>query len=247
MEMNSIHNNLMHIERSPKPYGASSCCSYSFKSFLRLCVILLTSAPLFAGCSIIGRNTGEYCKTRAYVRTDIESFITTRFARNSPVRIAIIPFDVPANLAGSSNELPGLGNQLAWRVQQELLRTELLPIVEIFNREDWPRKKEEFFTGNFGALERAKDAGYDMVLVGRMDSQTRIDTWTVHTKLIEVESGISLWYGTSTAYTTRPDQWEIPATLGWVDRRPDLIFSEAILEELATCIAHDMMNDPEVS
>lgn len=233
----------MHIERPLHLFGPSACGSHSLRSFTRLGVILLTLVPFFAGCSVIGRNTGEYCKTRAYVRTDIESFITTRFARNSPVRIAVIPFDVPANLSARSGEEPGAGNRFAWNVQRELLSTELLPIVEVFNRQDWPGKKEEFFTGNFGALERARHAGYDVVMVGQMEPQNRTDTWTVHTKMIEVESGITLWYGTTTAYTTRHDQWEIAATFGLIDRRPDILYSTEGMELVASCIAHDMMND----
>jgi hypothetical protein len=216
-------------------------------SLARLSVTVLTLSVTLSGCAIIGRSVGETCNTQAYVRTDIESFISGRFTTNTPVRVAIIPFEVPGNLSGQDLHRPGLGYELAWGVQRQLLQSEVLPVVEVFNRADWPRKKEEFFTGNFGALERARNAGYDLVMVGYMDPQKRLDTWTVHTKLIEVESGISLWYGTSTVYTVRTDLWEVPATLYLMDRRPDFFYYPELLGEISWCIAHDMLNDPEYS
>jgi len=187
---------------------------------------------------------GEYCKTRAYVWTDAESFITTRFPRHSPVRLAIIPFVTPANLAARDNELPGLGNQFAWSVQRDLISAEIFPIVEVLNRQDWPGKKEEFFTGNFGSLNYARDAGYDLVMVGYLEPQDRIDTIVVHTKLIDVESGITLWYGTNTTYTIRPDLLEVSSTFGFTDRRPDLMYTNPLMQEASRCIAWSVLNDP---
>jgi hypothetical protein len=140
--------------------------------------------------------------------------------------------------------LPGLGNELAWAVQRELLSTEIFPVVELLNRQDWPGKKEEFFTGNFGAISYARDAGYDLVLVGYFEPQERLDTWTIHTKLIEIDSGITLWYGTSRVSTSRKDMEEVSSTLGLTNRRPDLLYTNALLSEAAACIARDMFKDP---
>jgi hypothetical protein len=116
----------------------------------------------------------------------------------------------------------------------------------VLNREDWPRKKEEFFTGNFGALAFARDAGYDMIVVGYLDEIKRLDTWRVHTKVIEVASGTTLWYGTSEAFTTRADLLETSSTVGLTDRRPDMLYSIELLDSVSACIAHDMTHDPEV-
>ncbi len=160
--------------------------------------------------------------------------------------MGVIPFDVPANLASRGAQMPGLGNQLAWAVHRKLLETEVFPILEVLNREDWPRKREQFFTGNFGALRFAADAGYDMVIIGYLEPIERLDTWTVHTKVIEVASGTTLWYGTSRVYTMRPDMLEVSSTIGMTDRRPDLLNTPALAEEAATCIAYDMTHDPEV-
>jgi hypothetical protein len=198
-----------------------------------------------AGCAYLGNHVGEWCNTRAYVRTDLSSYIDQRFTPKSPVRVGVIPFDVPANLSARSAQMPGLGNQLAWAVQRNLLATEVFPIIEIFNREDWPRKKEQFFTGNFGALQIARDAGYDIVLVGYLEPITRIDTWIVHTKVIEVDSGTTIWYGSSKVYTNRADMLEVSSFVGLTDRRPDQLWNDKLLETVAQCIAHDMTTDPE--
>lgn len=219
---------------------------YSFRERTLQCAILLTCLLGTSSCSFLGRHAGEWCNTRAYVRTDLESFMDQRFTPKSPIRTGVIPFVVPANLAARSAQQPGLGNQLAWSVHRELLESGVFPILEVLNREDWPRKTEEFFTGNFGALAYARDAGYDLIVVGSLEPLARVDTWKIHTKIIEVASGITLWYGTTTAYTSRADMLEVSSTLGLTDRRPDLLYSQAIREKIASCIAYDMLHDPEV-
>lgn len=209
-------------------------------------VIVLTCLLVTTSCSFVGRHAGEWCNTHAYVRTDLAGYINQRFTPKQPVRVGVIPFDVPANLASRGAQMPGLGNQLAWAVHRRLLETEIFPIIEVLNREDWPRKREQFFTGNFGALRFAADAGYDIVVVGYLDPLQRLDTWSVHTKIIEVASGTTLWYGTSKVYTTRHDLMEVSSSVGLTDRRPDILYTNSLLEEVAQCIAYDMTHDPEV-
>ena len=220
--------------------------SFSLRRRVANAVSLLTLLLSTLSCSYLGRHVGEWCNTRAYVRTDLESYMDQRFTPKSPVRTGVIPFVVPANLSARSAQQPGLGNQLAWAVQRQLLETGIFPIIEVLNREDWPRKKEEFFTGNFGALAFARDAGYDMIVVGYLDEINRLDTWRVHTKVIEVASGTTLWYGTSEVYTTRADLLETSSTVGLTDRRPDMLYSIQLLDSVSACVAHDMTHDPEV-
>lgn len=208
------------------------------------CTVLVTVLSSI-GCAYLGNHVGEWCNTRAYVRTDLSSYIDQRFTPKSPVRVGVIPFEVPANLSSRSAQMPGLGNQLAWAVHRNLLATEVFPILEVFNREDWPRKKEQFFTGNFGALQIARDAGYDIVVVGYLEPISRLDTWIVHTKIIEVDSGTTIWYGSSKVYTNRSDMLEVSSFVGMTDRRPDIYWNDKLLETVAECIAHDMTTDPE--
>jgi hypothetical protein len=208
-------------------------------------VIFLTSLVSLTSCAYLGNHVGEWCNTRAYVRTDIQAYIDQRFTPKSPVRVGVIPFDVPANLSARSGQMTGLGNQLAWAVHRQLLASEVFPILEVFNREDWPRKKEQFFTGNFGALQLAKEAGYDIIVVGYLEPITRLDTWVVHTKIIEVDSGTTIWYGSSQVYTNRADMHEVSSFVGLTDRRPDIYWNDKLLGTVTECIAHDMLTDPE--
>lgn len=209
-------------------------------------IFLTLVALVCSSCSYLNRHVGESCNTRAYVRTDFEGFINQRFTPRTPVRMAVIPFDAPANLAGKDNELPGIGNRVAWGVQRELLGTEVFPVVEVLNRQDWPGKKEEFFAGNFGALSYARAADYDLVLVGNIEPITRVDEYVVHSKIIEVESGITLWYGTSRVVSNRADMLAVSSSFGLTDERPDLIPTDPLVNQAAECIAYDITHDPEV-
>ncbi len=211
-----------------------------------MCVISLTLITLSSGCAFLGRHLAETCKTRAYVRTDLQGYISQLFTPNSPVRLGVIPFSAAATVAGRGDELLGIGNQIATTVQQELLRTQLFPIIEMLNRQDWPGKKEDFFSGNFAALAYSRDAGYDLMLVGYLEPMDRIDTYRLHTKLVEVESGTTLWFGTTTAVTNRHDMWEVSSFVGLTDRRPDLIYTTELVSTVARCAVTEMVKDPEI-
>ena len=207
---------------------------------LFLSVIILT----FSGCALIERRYGETCNTRAYVVTDVEGYLRTRYQRNSPVRLAIIPFTTPANLTPYDPQaVPALGNQFAWRVQAEFLRKQTFPIIEVLDRQDWPGKKDEYFTGNRGALESALNAGYDLALVGSIDQMYRADTYVVNTKLIDIESGITLWYGRHEVTTNRDEMEETSGFFGLTNQRPDLYWHNALLEKGARCIVSEVLRE----
>jgi len=177
--------------------------------------------------------------------TDIAGYIKSRYQPFSPVRVAVIPFTTPANISAYSNELPGVGNLLAQQVQAEFLRLQAFPIIEVLNRQDWPGKKEEFFTGNFGALTYARDAGYDLALVGFVENVSNMDSLTVHTKLIETESGLTLWYGKTTSTTNRPDFNGFESFFFVADNIPNRPYSHELIEKNARCISEDMIKDYE--
>ena len=208
--------------------------------------ILLTLTIGWSGCALITEHAGESCNTRAYIRTDLAGFIDQRFKGGTTARMAVVPFTTQANFTAQNSELPGISDQLAWGVHRELLSYETLPIIEVFNRQDWPGQKDDFFTGNFGALSLAKDAGYDLILLGYMDRITRLDTWVIHTKIIDVDSGTTLWYGTSRIVTNEPDFYEVSGTFGLTSQRPDQLYISPMLNKAASCIAHDIMIDPEL-
>jgi hypothetical protein len=227
---------LAHVHTELTEMTIDSLCSPTLaKPFIVVLLTLSLTASL-TGCSLFAARYAEDCKTRAYVRSDVEEFMKTRYSTTSPVRVAVIPFSVPASLSASEMELPGLGNQLAWRLHGELLKRQLFPIVEVFNRHDWPMKKEEFFTGNFNALRDARDAGYDLALIGHLADPRSLDGWSIYSKLIETESGITLWYGRSDVQSNRTE-WRNREAFFWLnDRRPDLIPIEPLIEASARCL-----------
>lgn len=208
-------------------------------------VTFLTLLLMQAGCAYIQNRYGETCKTRAYVQTDIESYVKSRYLPESPVRVAVIPFTTPANVSAKNLQFPGLGDILAWGIHAELVRSQALPIVEVLNRQDWPGKKEEFFTGNYGAITQSRYAGYDLALVGYMEMPHERETYHVYTKLIEVESGITVWYGQTTVHTRRGTMDRASQFLGMTARREDMYYTKPITEDASKCIVRAMLKDPE--
>jgi len=176
------------------------------------------------------------CSSRAFTASSVIDQLQSRGADEAPARLAVVPYSVPANLAGANNELPGVGNDLAWKLHAELLASGEIPVAEVFNRQDWPGKKEEFFTGNFGAIQLAEAAGYDAVLVGYLEPLQSLETMSASTKIIDVRSGVTLWYGRTTVGI---EEHREP---GWFDflfrsdARPDRLYSAALVPELARCI-----------
>lgn len=206
------------------------------------CVILLTL--LTSNCAYLQERYGEECKSRAYIHAGLPEFISQRFHRNSPVRLAIIPFSVPANLSTQNLNTPGLDQLLAWDVQLELVSSQALPIVEVLNRPDWPGKKEEFFTGNFGAIAQAKEAAYDLVLVGYLEPMRSVDQMLAYSKIIEVESGITIWSGRSTVYTRRYEMDQVGNFIGLEEERPDRVYIGAMTHDMAKCIVKGINSLP---
>ena len=139
------------------------------RSLKRVILLTLTTVMLtttLSSCAFLGGHLGESCNTRAWVRMDLEASIHQRVNVQSPVRLGVLPFISPANLATRDDARPGLGTQIAWAVQRELLASDTFPIVQMLAREDWPGRKEEFFAGNFGSLAFARDAGFDLIMIG---------------------------------------------------------------------------------
>ena len=216
-----------------------------FKRINRISVTFLTLGVMvfFAGCSTLQLQTEEDCKYRAYLRTPVDIYISKRFPKDAPVRVGILPFSVPANLSGQGDEVPGLGNELAWRVKEELLSTGILPIVEVLSRQTWPGKRAEFHTGNFEAIEMARNAGYDLVFIGNVERLTSLDSLSAQGKLIETDSGMTVWSGTSTALTNRNDRETMRPHAFFLKREPNKSYTRLLTDELAMCIRKNLMNE----
>lgn len=215
-------------------------------------VILLTLLlVLSSGCSYFDSyferepRLPDECKSRAYLRVPLEDFLTRRYLSKSPVRLAIVPYSTPANLSAFNTEQPGLGNRIAWQLQAELARSGIIPIVEVLDRQDWPRKKEEFFTGNFGALSRARAAGYDLVLIGYMERMQGLDAISVYSKLIETTSNVTLYYGQVSASVVE-GSFQRQGYSWFGTRRPDLLRTNSLVGQMAQCTTFELLLDEPV-
>lgn len=215
-----------------------------------LSVKLLTfSFFLLSSCSFVddqlGFDVGErlhsdiqyWCKNDAHIATNVEDFISSRFKNGSPVRIGIMPFSSPAISSPFNPPRPDLGETITWQLQQALAKKELSAIVEVFNRPAMPGLKDEFFTGNFGAIDLARKAGYDMVILGYIDSPRSTTDITAHTKLIEVEAGMTVWYGTSTASSREKRVNRIYDNYLGSGEVPSEMYVNELMSQLPLCIA----------
>lgn len=215
----------------------------SIKSKVKILTVL--AGISLCSCSFVYDRYGESCKSHAYLHRGLHEFINSRFHYNSQVRMAVIPFSVPANLSAIDSERPGLGNQIAWQVHGHLLKSGEVPIVEVFNRQDWPYKKEEFFTGNFGGISMAREAGYDLLLVGSIEPSRDRDEMISHVKILEVESGITVYYGKISTSTLRRNMHELGSKLWLNDEVPSLMYTDELTQSLARCIIKAVLADPD--
>lgn len=212
-----------------------------------IAVILLT---FLSGCSTVSTTLNlhpeEQCNSRAYLRIPFHEYLRKRFPLYSPVRVGIIPFSTPANLAPRHDDLPGVGNTLVWQLRNELLASGEIPIIEIMDRDAWPEKSREFQTGNYRSIEMARHAGYDLVLVGHVSNARTADSMTVQAKLIEIENRLTIWNGESTVTTNRTERERSIPTRWWLTREPSNLHTNILLDEMAKCLASNLLDEEPV-
>lgn len=206
-------------------------------------VLTLLATFTLASCSWVYNHYGESCKSHAYLNRVLGEHISSRFYNHAPVRMGIVPFSVPANLSVRNGEFPGLGNQMAWQIHQNILDSGQVPIAEVLNRQDWPSKKDEFFTGNYGALAMAREAGYDLVLVGLVEQQKELDTMTAYSKILDVESGITVWYGKTVTSSNRDDLDNLSWNFRMSNYEPATMHYDSLIYKSSKCIVRAIIND----
>ncbi|MBX7143322.1 MAG: hypothetical protein K1X79_02615 [Oligoflexia bacterium] len=221
----------------------------SLRRFTVVGVKLLTLSTILGlvSCSLTQQYVLDRCNSRAYLRNVVADYLSSRYDSSAPVRLGIIPFSTPANLASRGTEMPGLGNELAWQVRSEIVDLDTIPIVEVLNRQDWPSKKDEFATGNFGAIAAGRDAGYDLILVGKVQPIVSLDKLSAETKLIEAESGITLWSGVTTASSYRRGVNSELSSIYLAKEDPTIMDTAGLVRDLASCIARDIMSEKPAS
>ena len=210
-------------------------------------VCLLLLAATFTGCSTHKWVPGsEGCKIRTIVNQGIEDYLSTRYHSNQPARLAVIPFDVPEGFARPGDDMHHFGRRLAKNFQEELLQRGTVNIVELFNRENWPGKRDDYFSGNYQSIQYARNAGYDFVFVGHMQDIRKDDQMVVYTKLIDVSNSVTVWSAKTTVSSSqRATNRGIDAIVGGV-QQPELFPFTEQAEELARCTVYEMHHGDSV-
>jgi hypothetical protein len=158
--------------------------------------------------------------------------------------MAIVPFNVPESFSPSGNESLNFGRELAARFHQELMGEGELGIIELFNRDRWPGKRSEFNAGNYGSIELARNAGYDLVLVGYLEEIVNETDLTLLTKVIDTSNGVTVWYGRTVAYSSRRPLRRTLAehSFGFVKDEPDSFRFQERADEMARCTVDSILH-----
>lgn len=209
-----------------------------------LVLLLLLSGVALSGCSLtrFPEDTGA-CKTHTYINLVLRDYLKERFHSQEMVRMAIVPFDVPETFAPPGNESVHFGRELARTYQLQLLETGIVPVVELFNRDRWPGKRAEFFTGNYQAIALARAAGYDFVTVGYLEELRDDHTLSVYAKVIDTQNQVTVWSGKVDAVSAARDVRSAMSKVGLAKERPDLFEFAERTKLLAECTAYAIEND----
>lgn len=182
----------------------------------------------------------DTCKCHTYIKTDLENYLKERFSSGSLVRMGIIPFDVQESFAPVGNDSVNFGRNLAQQFTYEIKKAEIIPIVELFNRDRWPGKREEFFTGNYQAISSARAAGYDLVLIGYLEPMKSEDEMTLYTKIIDTQNNTTIWDAKTIALSQVKNNREALNELGFKKKRPDQFDFSERTEQLVTCTVEEI-------
>jgi TolB-like protein len=213
--------------------------SYSSSRTLYLIPVVVCLLSFVSGCALSQLpHKKESCKIQAYVDQTFVDYLDARFQKGNVPRLAIVPFDTQENFSPPMNPHLRFGNRLAQGFQQQFLARNEAIIVEVFLR-DWPGKRLDFTAGNFQAINYARDAGYDFVVVGFVEDIVNDLKIRVHTKIIDVDNGMTVWYGTTDVKSNARSSRGFlrAATRGSYPERDDLFEFEQRIDKLTTCTA----------
>ncbi len=213
-------------------------------------LILSLTIPLLLGCSVVTKYTKKIfptkeCKIRTYTEQNLLDYLTSYDYLENQLRFGVIPFNVPETFAPPGNDNVHYGREIAKKFTLELQAKGELPIIELFNRDRWPGKREEFFTGNYKALEYGRLAGYDFVVVGYMEDIVNDNELGVYCKIIDTTNGITIWSSYTVLTSNKRFYREAAAkvTYGNIPNRPDLFHFPERLDELAKCTVDKMFSE----
>jgi hypothetical protein len=157
------------------------------------------------------------------------------------VRAGFFAFDLPATFAQFRSLQGDPGLALAVRFKEELQRRGVLSAAEIIPEKPWPGKREDFLTGNFQAIQIARQAGFDLLFLGFVEDLRSKDELSLTTKAIDLRTQATIWYARTTLVS--------PPTLGAVLGQEVGVtnpFATERMEGAVVCAVDQMMRGVEV-
>jgi len=218
------------------------------KFFKLLNVIILTLISLFStGCSsklLSWLHDNELqCKNRAYIHIPVEEYINERYSSSPLVRVALVPFEVPASFSRNIAGWMNFQEEITQSLHVKLLESGKFQLLEIFKTH--PLRKDDFITGNYEITELAKQAGYDLLLVGQVGNLSGVTQLSGTAKLIDVNTGITVWYGQSqvgkVSYSTsRRDAFGV-----FGRDRPDYMPFRLLADQFTSCLVENIFSEED--
>ena len=216
-------------------------------SLLPLIGVLLVSS----GCSLRkfpSQRSG--CKMRTHINVGLQDYLSSRFHSPKVPRVGILPFLVQETFASSARPDLHQGRMFAQMVKLELVsQADDLGVIEFFDVDIGPDKKEDFERGNYIAIETARRAGYDLVVIGKMAEIRNEHDIEVTIRIIDTANNVTLWHSKNILYS-QEREWRRSlanfAVFG-VDDRPDLFDLPARTAELAKCSVRRILREDLVS
>ncbi len=204
-------------------------------------VLLFFSLLSVNSCSLIKLPAeAVHCKCHTYINLGLEDYLSERFSSGSLVRLGIIPFDVQESFAPPGNDSVHYGRGLAKQFSFDLKTANIIPVVELFNRDRWPGKREEFFTGNYQAISSARAAGYDLVMVGYLEEIKDANSLTLYTKIIDTQNNITVWDAKTVVESKAREYREALSEIHLAQKRPELFDFPVKSKELVNCTVDEM-------
>lgn len=127
----------------------------------------------------------------------------------------------------------------------ELSAAEVVPIVQLFNVDRWPGKREEFFEGNYQAIAFARDAGFDLVIVGYLEELRNDEELVLYTKVIDTSNYVTIWSGKTVSFSRARRLNKALEQTRLLKDRPDLLDFPMRSEELTTCTLGGILGEGE--
>lgn len=207
--------------------------------------LVLLSAAFMISCSpIIYQAPKSSCSIRSYTDVGFLGYLSRQKDNGNPIRLAVMPFEVPQNFVLTYKRNRGnIGNSLARDIQMELKRSGVIDVVEYFDNPSWPGKRAEFSKGNFDSLKNARQAGYNLVLVGYLEEITNESDLNLQLKIIDTANFVTIWHVRTTASSKARAERRYLSRFGLAKDKPALFDFSGRLDMLTKCSVSNLLKD----